>query len=66
MKSVQGADWVAPYKNKSDVFGHLVDDPADRQGKLNIEKPGSRTSKQVSGKLVSPLKTQSFTESPHI
>ena len=22
--------WAAPYKNKSDVFTHLVDDPKDR------------------------------------
>merc|ERR1719362_2579671 len=33
--------WQAPYKNKSDVFTHLVDDPRDRRGG-KIDKPGSK------------------------
>ena len=31
-------EYTAPYKNKSDVFAHLTDDPSDRQGK-NMGRP---------------------------
>ena len=47
--------WQAPYKNKSDVFTHLVDDPRDRQGK------GTPASKAQSSKAIlvlSPRKTR--------
>ena len=43
MSAGEGAEpWVAPYKNKSDVFTHLVDDPRDRQGKKLASKASSK------------------------
>ena len=44
MSAGSSEPWKAPYKNKSDVFTHLVDDPRDRQGRL---APASKASSKA-------------------